>query len=152
MFQELCIFPKTPELKDDEARIPPPLLPHFSFSTRVIPSPSTVCHPAFWQEEKELIFFQFLYLISGQNPASLGNVHLPSQPGPWPMAPSAVQQARLEARVGSADTWLFHGSYANSSRPGESGGWKEGDSLVGPEPSGNHPWPSGTWFCDHLLS
>lgn len=31
------------------------------------------------------------------------------------------------------------------------GGWKKGDSLEGPEPLGNPPWPSGTLFCGHLL-
>lgn len=103
MLQELCVFPKTPELKDDGARIPPPLLPYFSPSMRIIPHPLTVCHPAFWEEEEELVYsFQVLYLVSGQNPASVGNVHVPPQPGLWPTAPSAVQEARLEARVCSA--------------------------------------------------
>lgn len=103
MLQELCVFPKTPELKDNGARIPPPLLPYFSPSMRIIPHPLTVCHPAFWEEKEELVYsFQVLYLVSGQNPASVGNVHVPPQPGLWSTAPSAVQQARLEARVCSA--------------------------------------------------
>ena len=87
MFRELCIFPKTPELKDDGARIPPPLLPHFSFSMRVIPCPSTACHPAFWQEEKELTVFQFLYLISGRTQPlwAMSTCHHSQDPGPWPL-------------------------------------------------------------------
>lgn len=53
----------------------------FYFSMRVI-SPKLLCHPAFWEEEDELAYsFQFLYLVSRQNPASMGQC--PPASGPW---------------------------------------------------------------------
>lgn len=57
----------------------------FYFSMRVI-SPKLLCYPAFREEEDELAYsFQFLYLVSGQNPASMGNVHLHQDPGSQPL-------------------------------------------------------------------
>lgn len=41
---------------------------------------------AFREEEDELSYsFQFLYLVSWWNPASMGNIHLHQDSGPWPL-------------------------------------------------------------------
>lgn len=58
--------------------------------------------PAFWEEEDGLAYsFQFLYLVSRWNPASMGNIHLHQDSGPWP-----VLQAGLEGSQGWVSTHL----------------------------------------------
>lgn len=100
--QELCVFPKAPQLKNDRARSPPPVLPHYALGMKVMPS-QTGCYarqPAFWEEEELAYSSQFLYLVWAELRLP-GQCLLATMAGLWPIVPLGVQQAGLKARVGS---------------------------------------------------
>lgn len=98
--QELCVFPKAPELKNDRARSPPPVLPHFALGMKVMPS-QTGCYarqPAFQEEEEELAYSsQFLYLVWAE-PRLPGQCLLATMAGALAYSPSGSAAGRAESQ------------------------------------------------------
>lgn len=146
LLQELCVFPKAPELKDDEARNLRLLLSHFALSTRVIP-PRLLCQPASLLGGRRwaCLFFSVPLLGLQVEPSLHGQYPLAS--GFWPMAPSAVQQAGLEARAGLAHTRLSCGSYTSSGRPGDPDKCEKGEGLCQGCPAQNSSMQRPSALC-----
>lgn len=117
--QELCVFPKAPELKDDRARSPPPVLPHFAPSMEPILSQAAMPahYPSGWRRKS-------LPILSSSSTWSLGT----TQPS-WTMSTchhgwdSGIQPLQQCSRQGWKPGLAQHKlhKHTGSGQPGESG-------------------------------